>query len=68
MKQASRELLSYEETALAILRTDGIRGLVGRGLLTRLMASGVQGMVRSSRTAAARPQRQAGGQAELTGL
>lgn len=46
VKQASRQLVSYHETTTAILRADGVRGLVGRGLSTRLFGSGVQGMVR----------------------
>lgn len=43
-KQASVELLTYRQTTEQILATDGVKGLLGRGLGLRLMANGVQGM------------------------
>jgi len=44
-KQTYAEPISYLETIRMIVRQDGLRGLLGRGLLTRLLTNGLQGMV-----------------------
>jgi len=44
-KQTSEVALSYVETVQLVVKEDGIIGLFGRGLRTRLLANGVQGMM-----------------------
>ena len=43
-KQASLKLVTYRETAQRVIREDGVAGLLGRGLGTKLVANGIQGM------------------------
>lgn len=33
------------DAARAVVRTDGVRGLFGRGLKTRILANGLQGLM-----------------------
>lgn len=42
-KQTSVENLSYKQTVEQILETDGWKGLLGRGLQTRLLTNAIQG-------------------------
>jgi hypothetical protein len=44
-KQTSKEPISYAETYRRIVETDGIVGLLGRGLKTKIMANGLQGLL-----------------------
>ena len=44
-KQTYPTEISYSEAAKEILKKDGPMGLFGRGLQTRIMANGVQGML-----------------------
>ncbi|KAG8855427.1 hypothetical protein FRB96_007085 [Tulasnella sp. 330] len=37
--------VSYTEAAREVIRTDGVRGLFGRGLKTRILANGLQGLL-----------------------
>jgi hypothetical protein len=41
-RQTSKEPVTYSQAATAIVKTDGMLGLFGRGLGTRLLANGVQ--------------------------
>jgi len=41
-KQTSEAAVTYREVAEAIVRKEGVTGLLGRGLTTRLIANGVQ--------------------------
>ncbi|GAA5848193.1 hypothetical protein JCM8547_004439 [Rhodosporidiobolus lusitaniae] len=44
-RQVSRRAVGYREAARVILREEGVKGLFGRGLKTRLLANGVQGVL-----------------------
>lgn len=44
-KQTHPDSLTYPETARLIIKEDGLMGLFGRGLKTRILANGVQGML-----------------------
>ena len=44
-KQANKEQISYPETVRRILKEDGVMGLLGRGLGTKLIANGLQGLM-----------------------
>ncbi|GAA6004741.1 hypothetical protein JCM10207_000999 [Rhodosporidiobolus poonsookiae] len=44
-RQVSRRKVGYRQAATHILRTEGARGLFGRGLKTRLLANGLQGLL-----------------------
>jgi hypothetical protein len=37
--------IGYLDAARAVVATDGIRGLFGRGLKTRIIANGAQGLM-----------------------
>ncbi|KAL1511746.1 hypothetical protein AB1Y20_005034 [Prymnesium parvum] len=47
-RQTSETPISYGDAARTIIRSDGVRGLFGRGLVTRLLANGVQAAVFSA--------------------
>lgn len=44
-KQSNKEQISYPETVRRILKEDGVMGLLGRGLGTKLIANGLQGLM-----------------------
>ena len=44
-RQTSAEAISYPETVRHIIKEDGLIGLFGRGLQTRILANGVQGLM-----------------------
>jgi hypothetical protein len=44
-KQSSTESLSYVECAKRVIESDGVMGLFGRGLRTKLLANGMQGVM-----------------------
>ena len=44
-RQTSTVNVSYSEAAREIIKSDGVAGLFGRGLKTRIMANGMQGMM-----------------------
>jgi len=44
-KQTSAEVISYPEAVRLIIAKDGVQGLFFRGLQTRIMANGIQGMM-----------------------
>jgi len=44
-KQSSTELVTYSQAIKQIIHKDGIGGLMGRGLKTRIIANGCQGMM-----------------------
>ena len=44
-KQANTETISYPETVRRVIKEDGIQGLFGRGLSTKIVANGLQGMM-----------------------
>eukprot|EP01059_Diplonema_ambulator_P019997 TRINITY_DN33686_c0_g1_i1.p1 TRINITY_DN33686_c0_g1~~TRINITY_DN33686_c0_g1_i1.p1 ORF type:complete len:484 (+),score=136.99 TRINITY_DN33686_c0_g1_i1:66-1454(+) len=44
-RQTSTEAISYSDAAREIVKTDGLTGLFGRGLKTRILANGMQGMM-----------------------
>ncbi|GJN88651.1 hypothetical protein Rhopal_001617-T1 [Rhodotorula paludigena] len=44
-RQVSRKKVGYRQAASDILRTEGARGLFGRGLKTRYLANGLQGLL-----------------------
>lgn len=44
-KQSNKEHISYPETVRRVLKEDGIGGLLGRGLQTKLIANGLQGLM-----------------------
>ncbi|GAA5881166.1 hypothetical protein JCM1840_001626 [Sporobolomyces johnsonii] len=44
-RQVSRRKVGYRQAARLILRKEGARGLFGRGLKTRLLANGLQGLL-----------------------
>lgn len=44
-RQVHERRVSYTEAAEAIIAADGLRGLFGRGLKTRILANGLQGLL-----------------------
>lgn len=44
-RQASSALLSYTDTVRHVVEKDGVMGLMGRGLRTKIFANGIQGLV-----------------------
>ena len=44
-KQSNKEQISYPETILRVIAEDGVAGLLGRGLQTKLIANGLQGIM-----------------------
>ena len=44
-RQVNETRIGYSDAARAVLATDGIRGLFGRGLKTRIIANGAQGLM-----------------------
>ncbi|KAG8986059.1 hypothetical protein FRB93_005535 [Tulasnella sp. JGI-2019a] len=44
-RQVHESDVSYTEAAREVIRTDGVRGLLGRGLKTRILANGLQGLL-----------------------
>ncbi|GAA5936293.1 hypothetical protein JCM1841_002997 [Sporobolomyces salmonicolor] len=44
-RQVNRRKIGYRQAASLILRKEGARGLFGRGLKTRLLANGLQGLL-----------------------
>lgn len=44
-KQANTEAISYPEALKRVIKEDGIAGLMGRGLQTKIIANGMQGLM-----------------------
>ena len=44
-KQANTEAITYPEALRRVLKEDGVMGLMGRGLKTKIMANGMQGLM-----------------------
>jgi len=44
-KQASTEAISYPEVVRRVIKEDGVLGLFGRGLQTKIIANGLQGLM-----------------------
>jgi len=44
-KQANTEQISYPEVIRRVIKEDGIGGLMGRGLTTKIVANGLQGLM-----------------------
>lgn len=44
-KQANTEALSYPEALRRVVKEDGVAGLLGRGLQTKIVANGLQGLM-----------------------
>lgn len=44
-RQVNETRISYFDAARAVIATDGVRGLLGRGLKTRIIANGCQGVM-----------------------
>lgn len=44
-RQVNATKISYRAAAREVIRIDGIRGLLGRGLKTRILANGLQGLM-----------------------
>jgi len=44
-RQTSAEKISYQQAAKNIIKDDGLAGLFGRGLKTRILANGMQGIM-----------------------
>lgn len=44
-KQANTEAVSYPEALRRVLKEDGVAGLLGRGLQTKIIANGLQGLM-----------------------
>ena len=44
-RQTHASRIGYMEAAEAVIAVDGIRGLFGRGLKTRIIANGLQGLM-----------------------
>jgi hypothetical protein len=44
-KQANTEAISYPEALRRVLKEDGVMGLFGRGLQTKIIANGLQGLM-----------------------
>ena len=45
VKQTNNKVISYKDTVNNIIKTDGISGLFGRGLKTRILTNGIQGIM-----------------------
>lgn len=45
VRQTSAEQLTYQQVIEKVIREDGIMGLMGRGLSTKIMANGLQGLM-----------------------
>ena len=45
LRQTYYEQISYTKTVQLVLAKDGKKGLLGRGLKTRIMANGMQGLI-----------------------
>ena len=44
-KQAKTETISYPEAIRRVIKEDGVSGLFGRGLSTKIVANGLQGLM-----------------------
>lgn len=44
-KQANTEAISYPEALRRVIAEDGVLGLMGRGLKTKIIANGLQGLM-----------------------
>lgn len=44
-KQANTETISYPEAIRRVIKEDGVAGLFGRGLSTKIVANGLQGLM-----------------------
>ena len=44
-RQVNETRIGYWEAAEAVIATDGVKGLFGRGLKTRIIANGLQGLM-----------------------
>ncbi|KAG7085542.1 hypothetical protein E1B28_003100 [Marasmius oreades] len=44
-RQVNQTRITYWNAAKAVVRQDGVRGLLGRGLKTRILANGLQGLM-----------------------
>ena len=44
-KQANSEAISYPEAVRRVIKEDGLAGLFGRGLSTKIIANGLQGLM-----------------------
>ena len=44
-KQANTEQISYPDALRRVIKEDGIGGLLGRGLQTKIIANGLQGLM-----------------------
>ena len=44
-RQVNQTTISYTAAARAVIATDGVKGLFGRGLKTRILANGLQGLM-----------------------
>ena len=44
-RQVNETRISYFDAARAVIATDGVSGLLGRGLKTRIIANGAQGLM-----------------------
>lgn len=44
-KQANTEAITYPEALKRVLKEDGVAGLFGRGLKTKIIANGLQGLM-----------------------
>ena len=44
-RQVDPSKVSYSEAARAVVASDGLKGLFGRGLKTRIIANGLQGLL-----------------------
>tara|TARA_B100001173_G_C15890385_1_gene505373 strand:- start:45 stop:890 length:846 start_codon:yes stop_codon:yes gene_type:complete len=44
-KQTSSKNINYQDTVQMIIKEDGVKGLLGRGLKTRILTNGLQGII-----------------------
>lgn len=44
-KQSNTDAITYPEALRRVLKEDGVMGLMGRGLQTKIMANGLQGLM-----------------------
>ena len=44
-RQVNETRVGYREAARAVIAVDGLKGLFGRGLKTRILANGLQGLM-----------------------
>ncbi len=44
-RQVNETKISYTAAAKAVIAVDGVKGLLGRGLKTRILANGLQGLM-----------------------